>query len=284
MDNEPMRRFSLQGRTALVTGGTQGVGAAICQALAAAGANLLIHGLRQDAASEATLAACRAFGGEADLLLADLAEPGPAAAVRLGDEARARRPELDLLVNNAGTYIDQPFLEMEAERFEKTMQLNVHAPFYLTQRLTRRWVAEGTAGRVLFTGSINGQLSEADHVAYDASKGAIGAMVRSLCVALAPHRIRVNALAPGLVRTPLTAPAIDDPAFGAWMRLHTPSGEVPDAEVCGETAVFLLSEAARHIHGQTLLVDGGMSVWQQPDLPAELRDAVERLPEARSGN
>jgi NAD(P)-dependent dehydrogenase (short-subunit alcohol dehydrogenase family) len=133
-------------------------------------------------------------------------------------------------------------------------------------------VADSVEGRVLMTGSINGLLAEPDHVAYDASKGAVAAMVRSLCVALAPRGIRVNAMAPGLVRTPLTGAVLDtDPDVDRWMRLHTPNGRVPDASVCGDTAVFLLSDAAEHIHGQTLLVDGGMSVWQQPDLPPSLR-------------
>ncbi|HBJ34636.1 MAG TPA: oxidoreductase, partial [Planctomycetaceae bacterium] len=136
----------------------------------------------------------------------------------------------------------------------------------------RRWVAGSVAGRVLMTGSINGILAEPDHVTYDASKGAVAAMVRSLCVALAPMNIRVNSMAPGLVRTPLTGTVLDTDADAKrWMQLHTPNGAVPDASVCGDTAVFLLSDAATHIHGQTILVDGGMSVWQQPDLPASLR-------------
>ena len=94
-------------------------------------------------------------------------------------------------------------------------------------------------------------------------------MLRSLCVTLAPLGIRINGMAPGLIRTPLTEPAVKDVRMRRWMELHTPNGQVPGPEVCGGTAVFLLSDAAAHIHGQMLLVDGGMSVWQQPDPPAE---------------
>lgn len=271
MKDEGANPFGLRGRTALVTGGTQGVGASISQSLARAGADLVIHGLVEDDAARATVDRCRDFGARVDLVLQDLADPGDTAAVALFEQATSHRPDIDLLVNNAGTFIDVPFLEMDGERFRKTMQLNVHAGFFLTQAFARQWVQNGVAGRILFTGSINGLLSEPDHVAYDTSKGAVAAMVRSLCVALAPHRIRVNAMAPGLVRTPLTSGAIDDPDFDAWMRLHTPAGVVPDAKVCGNAAVFLFSDAAQHIHGQTLLVDGGMSAWQQPDLPDSLR-------------
>ena len=101
-------------------------------------------------------------------------------------------------------------------------------------------------------------------------------MVRSLCVALAPNNIRVNAIAPGLVRTPLTNQTLDhDTEALRWMQLHTPNGKVPDASVCGPIAAFLLSDDAEHIHGQTIYIDGGMSAWQQPELPAGLRGSID---------
>ena len=176
-------------------------------------------------------------------------------------------PPIRLLVNNAGTFIDKAFLDMDYQTYQTTMRLNVASGYFLTQAFARRWVTDGIEGRVVFTGSINGFLAEPDHTAYDTSKGAVAAMVRSLCVSLAPHGIRVNSMAPGLVRTPLTGPAIDSNGLDAWMKLHTPNGRVPSADVCGDAVVFLLSDAAGHIHGQTLMVDGGMSVWQQPDPP-----------------
>ena len=120
----------------------------------------------------------------------------------------------------------------------------------------------------MLTGSINGVLAEPDHTAYDASKGAVEMLVKSLCVSLAPHGIRVNGLAPGLVETPLTAPALADPAARRWMELHTPNGQVPGAAACGGAAVFLVSDEAEHVQGHMLRIDGGMSAWQQPDPPA----------------
>jgi NAD(P)-dependent dehydrogenase (short-subunit alcohol dehydrogenase family) len=200
-------------------------------------------------------------------LTEDLAQPPASYLDRLLMHVDQVMPSVDLLVNNAGTYIDPPFWELDYECYRKTMHLNVAAGLFLTQALSRRWVQQGIEGRVLFTGSINGLLSEPQHVAYDTSKGAVAAMVRSLCVTLAPCGIRVNSLAPGLVRTPLTDVLNRDSRLDAWMKLHTPNGQVPSAEVCGGAAVFLLSDAARHIHGQTLYVDGGMSAWQQPDVP-----------------
>lgn len=259
---------SLQGKRALITGGTQGVGQAIALALAGAGADCLLVGLADDQFAQQTVQACRQQGVQCELICCDLAREPEQYLDQLMQQVDGTLPGVDLLVNNAGTYIDRPFLEMDYQRFQKTFHLNVTAGFFLTQRVAQRWVAQGIHGRIVFTGSINGLLSEPDHVAYDASKGAVAAMVRSLCVSLAPHGIRVNSMAPGLVRTPLTSSAIDADGFDQWMRLHTPNGEVPDANVCGEVATFLLSDAAQHIHGQTLYVDGGMSVWQQPDPPA----------------
>lgn len=260
----------LDGKTALITGGTQGVGAAIAVALSQAGANVVLHGLLVDEQSKKTLEVCRSMNVRADLVTCDLTNETPHAVLELAKNALGFQPDIDLLVNNAGAYIDKPFLEMDYETFDRTMRLNVAAGYFLTQFFAKRWIEKKMQGRVLFTGSINGLLAEPTHTAYDASKAAVAGLVRSLCVTLAPYRIRVNAMAPGLIRTPLTNQVLENRAALEWMKLHTPNGSVPEADVCGGAALFLLSDLAEHIHGQTLFVDGGMSAWQQPDLPDSL--------------
>lgn len=261
--------FDLSGHRGIITGGTQGVGASIALAMARAGADVVLVGLHDDDQAKATLQSCRDAGVSAELLTADLSETPDQYLDQLIEGIDRVLPDCDLLVNNAGTYIDAPFLEMDFARYLKTIHLNVTSGYFLTQAIARRWVANKIKGRVLFTGSINGMLAESDHTAYDTSKGAVAAMVRSLCVSLAPHGIRVNAMAPGLVRTPLTDVLNQDARLDDWMKLHTPNGQVPGPEVCGGAAVFLLSDAAEHVHGQTILVDGGMSAWQQPDVPEQ---------------
>ena len=259
---------SLKGHRAFVTGATQGVGREIALALARAGADLVLHGLRLDTHAEHTRARCAAAGVEVAVVTGDLSAHPVEAATQLFADATAAMPGIDLLVNNAGTCLDTThFLDVSPEIFERTLRLNVQAPFFLTQQFARDWVSRGIQGRVLFTGSINGRLAEQNHAAYDTSKGAVEMMVKTLCVALAPKGIRVNGMAPGLVRTPLTDAFLSDSKAMAWMQLHTPNGAVPGPDVCGEAAVFLLGDAAWHIHGQMLLVDGGMSAWQQPDPP-----------------
>src|SRR5206468_6129560 len=133
-------------------------------------------------------------------------------------DSLAALPGINILVNNAGSLFDVPFLDMDLARFEKTLRLNVSSGYFLAQRFARHWVANKTAGRVLFVGSINGRLAEQVHTAYDTSKGAVEMMVKTLCVALAPFNIRVNGMAPGLVRTPLTAVLDERPDFYRWMR------------------------------------------------------------------
>ena len=261
--------IDLKGHSALITGSTKGVGRSIAEAFAAAGANVVLHGRSRDANAEQVLASCQSRGVHAEFVSADLMAETIPVVDRLFADALAVMPSIDILVNNAGTYIDQPYLEMDWATYDRTMRLNVAAPYFLTQRFAKHWITNKTAGRVLMIGSINGRLAEPTHSCYDTSKGAIDAMVRSLCVSLAPHNIRVNGLAPGLVRTPLTSVIDRDERFRRWMELHTPSGQVPGSDVCGSGAVYLCSDDAWHVHGQMLLIDGGMSAWQQPDMPAE---------------
>ncbi len=257
----------LKGHAALITGSTKGVGRSIAEALAAAGADVVIHGRQQGEDSDAALKRCRDAGVKADFITGDLSGPTAASVDEVFGKSLAAMPSIDILVNNAGTYDDVPYLDMELERFERIMRLNVAAPFFLTQRFARRWIENGVAGRVLMIGSINGRLAEPVHSCYDTSKGAVEMMVKTLCVELGPHNIRVNGLAPGLVRTPLTSIIDRDARFKSWMSLHTPNGQVPHSDVCGAGAVYLLSDAASHVHGHMLLIDGGMSAWQQPDMP-----------------
>ncbi|HEX7008919.1 MAG TPA: SDR family oxidoreductase [Phycisphaeraceae bacterium] len=256
--------IDLKGHAALVTGSTHGVGRAIALALAQAGANVVIHGLEAGPDADAVLDQCRRCGVAASFVPMDLTGPTQQVVADLFEAALAAQEGIDILVNNAGHFLDLPFEQMTLDRFEKTLRLNVTAPYFLTQAFARHWIAHNVAGRVLLTGSINGRLAEPDSTAYDTSKGAVEMMVKTLCVALAPHNIRVNGLAPGLVRTHATAWLDQNLPVARWMEHHTPNGRVPDAQVCGPAAAFLVSDAAEHIHGHMLLVDGGMSAWQQP--------------------
>ena len=257
--------IDLKGHAALITGASRGVGRAIAETFAQAGAHVVVNSRKFSGETQSLLDQCKSFGVSASFVPGDLSGETEQVVDEVFKAALAARPDIDILVNNAGQYFDVPFLEMDCARFFKTIRLNVAAGYFLTQRFARHWVANQTAGRVLFIGSINGRLAEQVSTAYDTSKGAIEMMVRTLAITLAPLGIRVNGLAPGLVRTPATAWLDQQPAKAAWIAHHTPNGRIPDAAVCGPGAVYLVSDAAQHVQGHMLLIDGGMSAWQQPE-------------------
>ncbi|MEO6435498.1 MAG: SDR family oxidoreductase [Tepidisphaeraceae bacterium] len=259
--------IDLKGHAALVTGSSKGVGKAIAEAFAQAGADVLIHGRERSGDADETIARCRSFGVRCEFVGADLTGPVETTVDALTAESLRLIPKLDILVNNAGQFFDVKFDDMTLDRFERTITLNVTAPYFLTQRFARHWIARTIAGRVLMIGSINGRLAEPGSTAYDTSKGALEMMVKTLAVALAAKNIRVNGLAPGLVRTQQTSWINTRPQQAQWIAYHTPNGQIPAAEVCGPGAVYLCSDAAAHVTGQMLLIDGGMSAWQQPPAP-----------------
>jgi NAD(P)-dependent dehydrogenase (short-subunit alcohol dehydrogenase family) len=247
-----MKPFSLASSAALVTGSSKGIGLAIAEGLHAAGAAVVFHG---NTSQPATLPPGSAFV-RGDLL-------APEAPAQLVAAAFQAKPELNLLVCNAGSFFDKDFLAMGLPEWERTMNLNVRAAYFLVQAFARELVARKRPGAVVIVSSTNGFQSEEESTAYDTSKGALVMMTRTLAQALAPHGIRVNGLAPGLIRTPLTAPWIDTQHE---KRRHYEKkillARIGNAEDCAGTAVFLLAPASAYITGQVLVVDGGLTVGQ----------------------
>ena len=245
-----MRTFSLAGSTALVTGSSQGIGLALAHGLHAAGAGVVFHGKAEPAP---------AMPPDSVYLVEDLLSPdGPA---RLVDAAFKARPAIDLLVCNAGSFFDVPFLEMGPEQFDRTINLNVRANYFVAQTFARALVAAKRPGAIVTTCSTNGFQPEDDSSAYDTSKGAMVMLTRTLAQSLAPHRIRVNGIAPGLIRTPLTAGLLNSDKHRHYEKKIL-LGHLGEPEDCAGAAVFLLSSAASYITGQILIVDGGLTLGQ----------------------
>jgi len=245
--------FDLTGRSALVTGSSKGIGRAIADGFAAAGASPLFHGSSQRSRPEDI--------PEDRFLPADLlADDAPATLI---ENAFRKAPELDILVANAGSYFDKPFLELGLEDWRRTMRLNVEACFLVCQAFARRLSQEKRPGSIVIISSTNSFQAEDQSVAYDSSKGALGMLTRSLAVSLAPHNIRVNGVAPGLIVTPLTRGTLaGQPEVVAHYNRKILLQRLGEAEDCAGACVFLASEAASYITGHTIVVDGGLTVAQ----------------------
>lgn len=245
-----MTAFSLADQTVLVTGSSQGIGLAIARAAHAAGAFVIFHGKEP---------AAPALPAERALYLAgDLLEPEGAA--QLVERAFAARPELSLLVSNAGSFFDVPFLEMTPALFQRTIDLNVKANYFVAQAFARGLQSRQRKGAIVLTSSTNGFQPEDDSTAYDTSKGAVVMLTRTLAQSLSSLGIRVNGLAPGLIKTPLTSGL--SPARRAHYEKKILLGRLGEPEDCTGAALFLLSPASAYITGQILVVDGGLTLGQ----------------------
>jgi NAD(P)-dependent dehydrogenase (short-subunit alcohol dehydrogenase family) len=243
--------FSLANHAALVTGSSQGIGQAIADAIRDAGAQVVLHG--KDAFSGTLPAGAHYFA-------ADLLQLG--AVEKLVHDAFAAVPNLDRLVCNAGSFFDEPFLSLTPATWEKTINLNVRANYFLIQAFARELVARKRPGAVVTVCSTNGFQPEDDSTAYDTSKGALVMMTRTLAQALAPQKIRVNGMAPGLIRTPLNSWMNTQPDKVRHYEKKIVQGRIGTPEDCAGAVVFLLSEAARYVTGQIVVVDGGLTLGQ----------------------
>lgn len=242
-----MKAFSLEGHAAFVTGSSQGIGAAIADGLQACGAAVVRHGLQE---------------GSGAYLKSDLSDMSDQS--ELIKRAFALQPSLDTLVLNAGSFFDTPFLDMTATEWDKTVALNLRATFFLAQAFARRRVELGGGGSIVIVSSTNGFQAEADSVAYDTSKGGLVMMTRSLAVSLAPHGIRVNGIAPGLIRTPLTQQWMEPRAHDLLKHYERKIllGKVGAPADCAGAVAFLCSPAASYITGEIITIDGGLTCTQ----------------------
>jgi NAD(P)-dependent dehydrogenase (short-subunit alcohol dehydrogenase family) len=183
---------------------------------------------------------------------------------RLVDAAFELEPGLDLLICNAGSFFDVPFFEMTRERWDKTIQLNLASVFFTAQVFAKRMVAEKRGGSIVITSSTNGFQAEMDSCAYDASKGALVMLTKSLAVSLADHGIRVNSVAPGLIKTPLTAKVMEseDRSLLDHYEKKILLRRVGAPEDVASAVTFLCSSAASYITGEIIVVDGGLTSCQ----------------------
>jgi len=250
------RLFSLDGRVAIVTGGSSGIGRAIAGALAHAGARVVLvaRGERQ---LEETVRELRAAGRSAVAVSADVGDRG--ALERAAEAAAGEFGEPDILVNSAGINLRPPMDALTMADWDQTIAVNLTAPFVLGQRFGPQMARRGW-GRIINVASQQAVRAFGNSGAYGASKGGLTALTRSQSEAWAGRGVCCNAISPGFVATPLTAPVASDPVRSAALAARTMTGRNGEAADFEGVAVFLASQASDYVTGQVIFVDGGFSV------------------------
>lgn len=251
--------FDLSGRTALVTGGSRGIGRFLADGLAEAGAHVLICSRKREAC-EAAAAEIIERGGQASALAADISDPESIEA--LVTSALAVNGRVDILVNNAARTWSAPSMTYPLDGWDRVFDLNVRGAFWLSRLLAPHMKANG-GGSIINVSSLAAQRGASDEeqpiAAYPASKGALEAMTRDLAVKWAPHGIRVNAIAPGPFDTDMLAHIKNDPEVLAHHDAQVPLGRPGGADDMKGVGVFLASDAAAFVTGSILRVDGGVA-------------------------
>jgi glucose 1-dehydrogenase len=257
---------SLRGQRALVTGANSGIGAAVARALAQAGARVIVNYIADPEAAAQLVAEIRSDGGEAMALEADVSDE--AQVQRMFQDMIRAWGSIDILVANAGLQRDAPFHEMTLAQWNKVLQVNLTGQFLCAREAVREFLRRGidpdlssAAGKIICMSSVHDIVPWAGHVNYATSKGGVLMFLKSLAQEVAEHRIRVNGISPGAIRTPINRSAWEAPEAEAALLKLIPYGRIGEPMDIGRAAVWLASDASDYVTGTTLYVDGGMTLY-----------------------
>ena len=242
--------FQLEGRRALVTGASSGIGLAAAAALAQAGA-LVTLVARRAGELDAVAQAIVAVGGQAEALPLDITDLDATA------DAVAKRGPFDVLVNSAGLARHSPALDTRPEDYDAALNLNLRAAYFLTREVARGLIAAGKPGSLINISSQMGHVGGPDRAVYCATKHALEGMTKAMALEWGPHRIRVNTLCPTFIRTPLAEQTLANPERKAWILSKIKLGRLGEVEDIMGPVVFLASDASAMVTGTHLIVDGG---------------------------
>ena len=246
--------FSLEGRTALVTGSSRGIGFAIADALSGAGAQVVLNGRSAEALDEAA-ARLGELGRTVQVAAFDVTDPK---AVSEGvDRIEREVGPIDILVNNAGMQRRGPLDQFDDDDWRTLMATNLDSVYFVGKAAARHMIARGR-GKIINIASVQSELARPGIAPYTASKGAVKNLTKGMCADWAGHGLQINAIGPGYFATPLNKALIEDPVFDSWLKKRTPAGRWGRLEDLHGVAVFLASSASDFINGQTIYVDGGI--------------------------
>jgi glucose 1-dehydrogenase len=262
--SEGMR--GLRGKNVLVTGGTSGIGQAIAVRFAEYGANVAINYLRQPEEAEDTeekvhacVASVRQMGVRDVLVQGDVSKEDD--VVRMFEDTFDQLGGLDVLVNNAGIQISRPSHELSAEDFDKVIAVNLRGSFLCAREAIKRFLDAGSAGSIINISSVHQLIPKPSYLGYSASKGGMMNLTRTLALEYAAAGIRVNGIGPGATITPINRAWVDDPVKAEMVTAHIPMRRPGTADEMAGVTCFLASDDAAYITGQTLFVDGGLTLY-----------------------
>jgi gluconate 5-dehydrogenase len=249
-----MDLFNLTGRTALITGSARGIGFAVAEALANAGAHVILNGRNQASLDEAAQRLRRA-GARVEISNFDVTDAAAAAAAI--DVIETTIAPIDILVNNAGIQRRAPLEQFDDEDWRQLMATNLDSVYYVSKAVARHMISR-RHGKIINIGSVQSELARPGIAPYTASKGAVKNLTKGMCADWAHHGLQINAIGPGYFATPLNQALVDDPAFDDWLRKRTPAGRWGTLADLHGVAVFLASGASDFVNGQIIYVDGGI--------------------------
>lgn len=258
----------LRGQKAVVTGASSGIGEAIARALAAAGASVVVNYVRDGDAAARVVADIERAGGIAMAVRADVSREDAVSA--MFETMLSAWSSIDILVNNAGLQRDAAVTEMTLDQWNTVLAVNLTGMFLCARAASRAMIRQGVragvsraAGKILCVSSVHEIIPWAGRVNYAASKGGVKMFMQSLAQELAPHRIRVNSVAPGAIQTAINRAAWETDAARASLLRLIPYGRIGVPDDVARAAVWLVSDDADYVHGQTLFVDGGMTLYPE---------------------
>lgn len=248
--------FDLTNRLCLLTGSSQGIGLALARGMAAYGARVVLNGRDPDKLATAA-SELRAEGADVKVAPFDVTDRDAVAAGV--DRIERGLGAIDVLINNAGMQFRAPLEDFPADRWEQLLTTNISSVFYAGQAVARHMITRGR-GKIINIASVQAELARPGIAPYTATKGAVRNLTRGMCTDWAKHGLQVNAIAPGYFKTPLNQALLDNPEFSAWLEKRTPAGRWGDVDELVGAAVFLASSASSFVNGQTIYVDGGITV------------------------
>ncbi|MHB1540969.1 MAG: SDR family NAD(P)-dependent oxidoreductase [Steroidobacteraceae bacterium] len=248
----------LEGKTVLITGASRGIGRATAIECARQGADVGLNWFRDREGIDATLAEIARLGRRAVEVEGDVARPE--SAERFVTAASAALGGIDVFVSNAGICPFHAFLDTPLEVFERTMAVNLHGAYYMTQAAARRMKHQGTGGALIAISSISALVGGGMQAHYTPTKAGVHSLMQSCAIALGPYGIRCNSVMPGAIATDINREDLADPAKRAHMEKRIPLGRLGEPEDVAGCVVFLASDLARYVTGAAVLVDGGLFV------------------------